>query len=251
MENKTLFVAKFGDLLQSTRELSDLRTLVYKHKGPVGEFVYAVYNNGSQKAVPVTGDSCWSIIADVRDNLSHAAYLSEGEKVSEGDIIANELMSYPKARGYVGLEILSESVAEKANDIFYKRLTSTATVEDFSGHISSLYSDYNDYETPEDYTGCVMAAKNFMASIEFLAMESLEEALYGTFKDEPSEVDAESKSDREYFDRLKSRYSIAEFLGLANAYADDRGDTFRRELGRMAEDYIVAQEPLQCDGDER
>lgn len=68
-ENKELIVDKLLEVLQLTRELSDLDSLEYLVDDKDNEIVIATFNTGYTKAVNVSMDSGIAMISDIVKGL--------------------------------------------------------------------------------------------------------------------------------------------------------------------------------------
>lgn len=68
MENKAAVAKAFGEVLKMTRDYRDLKSLVYTKNGH-GEYVYATFNNGTQKVANVHLDSEVAMIADIMKQI--------------------------------------------------------------------------------------------------------------------------------------------------------------------------------------
>ena len=74
-EDKTLFVEKLNELISYTHKWSDIDRLVYIQDEHGEEWVYAQYNNGCQRRVCVSADSCSGILVDFSTRIDSAEWV--------------------------------------------------------------------------------------------------------------------------------------------------------------------------------
>lgn len=232
-ENKARFVAQFGDLLKQTSEMKNLKALVYQNRSD-DEYVYAIYNNGAQRRVNVTGSSCWAMVNDIRQQLPNVDYLVSQEKINPNEILVQELMKYPEVRTFIGTPGLTTETAEKANDIFFKKMSEKYTADNITGHIGAYYGELSDYDNALEYNNCFAGACDFFADVKLLAEDAIDEASNGTFAEN---IEAE-RFDEDFYNDLKDKYSIADFIGLIDANYDERAEEFRHGLYDEAAAYL-------------
>lgn len=240
MEDKAKYIVQFGELLKQTTEMKNLRALCYRNCGDIGEYVYAVYRDGSQKRIDITADSCWGLTADIRNNLSAKAYLVPRDKLSEGDILASEYLKY----GPIGNNGIEPEMAIAANNKFFAGLSAEYTAEELHECIADLHGtgpeDLDRFGGAAEYNERIEECRAILSHIASSARSTIE-----SFMDRPFATAPDLEiHDPEFYKTLSARFSVADFA----AYLEGESNAsyrFRGELSEAAMEYICNREQSQ------
>ncbi len=84
-EDKTRFAKLFHKLIsENTREYSDVVDIVYTIDSESNEWLYIIYESGSQRRVNVSCSSCSAMMTDFFEQIHKAEWLNDSQKINLG-----------------------------------------------------------------------------------------------------------------------------------------------------------------------
>lgn len=80
IENKELFIKKIADIVPYAREYLDICDMAYIIDKEKEEWLYVFYNNGLEKRINISADSCSGILIDFSNNINRVNYINKNDK---------------------------------------------------------------------------------------------------------------------------------------------------------------------------
>lgn len=234
-EDKREFVMKLGELLKTTDDMSNLRTLLYR-ESKYGEQVYALFDDGTQKRADVTCSSCLMMIDDVKECIKNGKFLSESEMRPVSEFIAQDFAKYASDKTVTDSFFLFVESGQpgmltnldRTNDLFYDTLMDLYDAEDFSKNFGALFSSESDYDD------AMSRANRFLEDLAGIAQRSVNAIM--VFKDEKDVRSLLTRHrDEAFYDKLKKAYSVIDFLATTGLGDRELGNIYNKATQYIAE----------------